>query len=400
MRPVGVDERHGALVQALRLEERVVDVGDHVDERVADAHHVEFVHWLRRYGWHTQLRGRERAGRDGTAGTLAARDRRSRTGFPAPPSRPATTCCSSPTSESATFTRRRRHHARRPRGHLRRSIGNAIELDVRQRRGSPTTDGDRVDVDVTLDQETERFTVTARRAPRPSAPSRSTSTSGARSTTSCAGSTARPTSTTGIEPVIATTPDAGHRLPAGLPVLGRARPQGGVRRDADRRRRTFSRSRTGPRSTATPIDGGRVRVTFADTMAMSTYLVAFVVGPLEATEPIDVDGMPLRIVHVPGKDHLTAFAQEIGAFALAGSSTTTASPTPARRSTSSPSPTSPPAPWRTSAASPSARRCLLRRSGDGHPGRGAARSPTSWPTSWPTCGSATSSRCAGGTASG
>ncbi len=49
---------------------------------------------------------------------------------------------------------------------------------------------------------------------------------------------------------------------------------------------------------------------------MSTYLVAFVVGPLEATEPVDVDGVPLRIVHPPGKAHLTAFALEVGAHAL------------------------------------------------------------------------------------
>jgi puromycin-sensitive aminopeptidase len=66
----------------------------------------------------------------------------------------------------------------------------------------------------------------------------------------------------------------------------------------------------------TPVDGGRVRVRFADTIAMSTYLVAFVVGPLELTAPIDVDGVPLRIVHVPGKGHLAAFAAEIGSFAL------------------------------------------------------------------------------------
>ena len=46
-------------------------------------------------------------------------------------------------------------------------------------------------------------------------------------------------------------------------------------------------------------------VHFADTMKMSTYLVAFVVGPLEATEPVDVDGTPLRIATRPGKGHLT-----------------------------------------------------------------------------------------------
>jgi puromycin-sensitive aminopeptidase len=62
-------------------------------------------------------------------------------------------------------------------------------------------------------------------------------------------------------------------------------------------------------------DGKHV-VTFKPTMVMSTYLVAFAVGPLEATDPVDVDGVPLRIVHVPGKGHLTEFGLEIGAYAL------------------------------------------------------------------------------------
>mgnify|MGYP003537577199 CR=1 FL=1 len=35
---------------------------------------------------------------------------------------------------------------------------------------------------------------------------------------------------------------------------------------------------------------GRRRVRFAETMTMSTYLVAFIVGPLEVTEPVDVAG--------------------------------------------------------------------------------------------------------------
>ena len=63
-------------------------------------------------------------------------------------------------------------------------------------------------------------------------------------------------------------------------------------------------------------DGPKVAVRFADTMVMSTYLVAFVVGPLEATDPVDVDGIPLRVVHVPGKAHLTDFGLDVGAFAL------------------------------------------------------------------------------------
>ena len=62
--------------------------------------------------------------------------------------------------------------------------------------------------------------------------------------------------------------------------------------------------------------GGRRRVRFAPTMVMSTYLVAFIVGPLEATEPLDVGGVPLRIVHTPGQADLTSFALAVGAHAL------------------------------------------------------------------------------------
>ncbi|HEX8803412.1 MAG TPA: M1 family metallopeptidase, partial [Acidimicrobiales bacterium] len=66
----------------------------------------------------------------------------------------------------------------------------------------------------------------------------------------------------------------------------------------------------------TPVDGGKVAVRFADTMRMSTYLVAFVVGPLVATEPVVVDGKPLRVVCPVGKEHLAGFALEVGAFSL------------------------------------------------------------------------------------
>ncbi len=59
------------------------------------------------------------------------------------------------------------------------------------------------------------------------------------------------------------------------------------------------------------------RVRFAPTMKMSTYLVAYVVGPLEATEPVDVGGTPVRVVHAPGQAHLTAFALDVAAHALA-----------------------------------------------------------------------------------
>ena len=68
--------------------------------------------------------------------------------------------------------------------------------------------------------------------------------------------------------------------------------------------------------TVDTVDPHKHRVRFAETMVMSTYLVAFIVGPLEATEPVDVDGIPLRVIYPMGKGHLTAYALEVGAFCL------------------------------------------------------------------------------------
>ena len=65
-----------------------------------------------------------------------------------------------------------------------------------------------------------------------------------------------------------------------------------------------------------PLGDGRRAVSFAPTMEMSTYLLAFIVGPLEATDPVDVNGTPLRVVHPIGKGHLTEFALDAGAFCL------------------------------------------------------------------------------------
>ncbi len=72
----------------------------------------------------------------------------------------------------------------------------------------------------------------------------------------------------------------------------------------------------GPMIDEQPMSDGRRKLVFADTMKMSTYLVAFCIGPFEATEPVDVDGVPLRIVHPVGKGHLTDYALEAGAFSL------------------------------------------------------------------------------------
>ena len=84
-------------------------------------------------------------------------------------------------------------------------------------------------------------------------------------------------------------PVRGHRRPAGLSLLGRAR----------RSRPVFARHPRGPRRPAGRVQRrarwpvsrsttAAVRVHFAETMVMSTYLVAFVVGPLEVTDPVAV----------------------------------------------------------------------------------------------------------------
>jgi puromycin-sensitive aminopeptidase len=61
---------------------------------------------------------------------------------------------------------------------------------------------------------------------------------------------------------------------------------------------------------------GKKEVVFADSIKMSTYLVAFIVGEFEGTEPVMADGMPLRVWAVPGKKHLAGFAIEIGKASL------------------------------------------------------------------------------------
>ncbi len=63
------------------------------------------------------------------------------------------------------------------------------------------------------------------------------------------------------------------------------------------------------------LGGGKREIVFKETIKMSTYLLAFIVGEFEATEPVDA-GTPLRVAHVPGKQALTAWGREIGAFSL------------------------------------------------------------------------------------
>ena len=64
------------------------------------------------------------------------------------------------------------------------------------------------------------------------------------------------------------------------------------------------------------VESGKKVMRFADSMKMSTYLVAFIVGQLEATTPRFVGKTPLRLWTVPGKQALTPFGMDIAAASL------------------------------------------------------------------------------------
>jgi aminopeptidase N len=70
----------------------------------------------------------------------------------------------------------------------------------------------------------------------------------------------------------------------------------------------------GPEVSRTVLDDGRVEFVFAQTMKMSTYLLAFIVGPFEATEPRMVRGTPVRIIVPKGNLELTDVALDNAAF--------------------------------------------------------------------------------------
>jgi len=106
-----------------------------------------------------------------------------------------------------------------------------------------------------------------------------------------------------------------------------------------------------PVSSNTDLGNGQRTVSFTPTMKMSTYLVAFIIGPFEETEALDVDGVPLRIVFPLGNAHLTGHALEAGAFALRFFSNYFDIPYPATSWTWSRYRTSCRARWRTSVAS-------------------------------------------------
>ena len=69
-------------------------------------------------------------------------------------------------------------------------------------------------------------------------------------------------------------------------------------------------------TTRTHSGDGWVQVDYAPTPLMSTYLLAFMVGDMEASPAIDVDGVPVRIIHRPGQGDQISFAHDAAVFCL------------------------------------------------------------------------------------
>lgn len=66
----------------------------------------------------------------------------------------------------------------------------------------------------------------------------------------------------------------------------------------------------------TDLGDGYSRVSFKPTSPMSSYLLAFVVGSLEASEERFVGEIPVRVVFRPGRSQDAQFAHEVAVFAL------------------------------------------------------------------------------------
>ena len=65
-----------------------------------------------------------------------------------------------------------------------------------------------------------------------------------------------------------------------------------------------------------PADPGFVRIRFAESMVMSTYLVCIVVGHLALTEPVFAGPVPIRVACRPDRVQLAGYANEVAVFSL------------------------------------------------------------------------------------
>ncbi|MGH9117155.1 MAG: M1 family metallopeptidase [Acidimicrobiales bacterium] len=191
---------------------------------------------------------------------------------------------------------------------------NALELDIDE-AWLTTADGDRVDASVTLEPETERVRLALAREVAAGPASLHTRFRGTLNDKLTGFYRSTFTDQSGTEQLIAATQFEATFARKAFPSW-----------DEPSFKATFAVSlvvpddllalSNGAEVERTPTGDGRVQVRFAETMKMSTYLVAFVVGPFDITDPVDVDGTPLRVATPRGKLHLADHALDAGAAAL------------------------------------------------------------------------------------
>ena len=64
------------------------------------------------------------------------------------------------------------------------------------------------------------------------------------------------------------------------------------------------------------VAGGKKLIKFAPSIKMSSYLVAYMVGPFVSSEAVDSNGIPIRVWTVPGKQDLTHYALRAAKYSL------------------------------------------------------------------------------------
>jgi puromycin-sensitive aminopeptidase len=196
-----------------------------------------------------------------------------------------------------------------------RIVLNAIELDVRHAYLVDES-GEQIPADaILLDEDTERVTIETTAAVRPGRWMLHTEFEGVLNDKLHGFYRSTFTDTEGAEQVIATTQfeatDARRAFPCWDEPEYKAVFSVTLVVDPD-----LAALSNGAELSRHPREDGKHVVRFADTMRMSTYLVAFIVGPLDVTEPVEANGKPLRVAYPRGKGHLTAYALEVGKFCL------------------------------------------------------------------------------------
>jgi puromycin-sensitive aminopeptidase len=64
------------------------------------------------------------------------------------------------------------------------------------------------------------------------------------------------------------------------------------------------------------LGNGKIAMHYKRTMKMATYIVAMVVGELVASRTVVSNGVKIRVIHTPGKEHLVDFALDAAKFAI------------------------------------------------------------------------------------